>query len=61
MWILNYITFGQILNKFRAKARKLCLWSWIITSKALQIFSAKLLLVGVMEAAETPSALWTLQ
>jgi len=49
----NYIIFDEIFNKFAAaKARKLCLWSRIITRKALQVFSAKLLLVGVMEAAK---------
>jgi len=42
-----------MFNKFEAaKARKLCLSSRIITSKTLQAFSAKLLLVGVMEAAK---------
>ena len=47
------ISFDEIFNKFEAaKARKLCLSSWIITSKTLQVFSPKLLLVGVMEAAK---------
>jgi len=46
--------FDEIFNKFAAaKSRKLCLGSWIITSKALQAFSTKLLLVGVMEAAKS--------
>jgi len=43
---LGYIIFYEIFNKFAAaKARKLCLWSWIIASKVLQAFSDKLLLV----------------
>jgi len=42
-----------IFNKFAAaKARKLCLWSWKITSKALQAVPAKMLLLGVMQAAK---------
>jgi len=51
--LLNYIIFNEIFNKFEAaKARNLCLSSWIITSKTLQFFSAKLMLVGVMEEAK---------
>jgi len=45
--------FDEMFNKIEAaKTRKLCLSSWIITSKTLQFFSAKVLLVGVMEAAK---------
>jgi len=45
--------FDEIFKTFEAaKARKLCLSSWKITSKTLQDFSDKLLLVGVMEAAK---------
>ena len=44
--LLNYINFDEIFNIFEAaKARILCLSSWIITSKTLQFFSAKLVLV----------------
>ena len=51
--LLNCIISDEIFNKFAAaKSRKLCLWSWIITSKALQAFSAKSLLVGVMETTK---------
>ena len=53
--------FDEIFNNFEAaKTRKLYLSSWIITSKTLQFFSAKLVLVGVKQQ-KIPSALWTLQ
>jgi len=54
MWpfILYHFLTKYSINLKQQRQENFVLSTWIITSKTLQFFSAKLLLVGVMEAAK---------